>query len=517
MTYMTTRRVVCVSVLLSAGVVFGWWDHPYITRCAWDAQPKELTAPYTDFERDEFCYHTMMSDYPRMATAGDFGYFQLWDFFMWWQRRARVDYANGGGEDMSFQRVLQAVKTETPLNALLWAGCFFHALEDSMSISHTALPNEYQGEWHGPCEAFAHWEKFNIGGYVAKPLAGGYDPAALRKELDRRIAEVNKRAYDLWPKMKLIIDENGIKQPPAVKAQTNERIDPYVMTFAEGVAKLAADTLCTFLNARREFAENTGAALEGAINAPPDPVHAQRTAKVYVRTVDDAPTHFETMAFNGRYAFRNLPDGTYRLAATRLGAKNALSAPFELKKERVTRIDLALETELPQGNLVWNPTGTCDLYGARSPDRWRMKPLFNWGPLQQDYWRTSFMHLEPGWTYRCGAKLKRPTTVRFRFAKSYGGHGPALELDLKDRLESEMVWTNAENFFKAKIEVVSTEPLTNLIEKVWFVPVPPKDWAGIYPMSDYVPVDDIFRQSLRMTPPQPEFWRRDPCARPPAK
>ena len=78
------------------------------------------------------------------------------------------------------------------------------------------------------------------------------------------------------------------------------------------------------------------------------------------------------------------------------------------------------------------------------------------------------MHLEPGWAYRFGAKLKRAgVEVRLRTAKGYGGHGPANTLEFEGgALESECVWINDEDFLKAKIEVASTEPLTNLIEKV---------------------------------------------------
>ena len=139
-----------------------------------------------------------------------------------------------------------------------------------------------------------------------------------------------------------------------------------------------------------------------------------------------------------------------------------------------------------------------------------MKPLFNWGPLQQEYWRTSFMHLEPGWTYRFGAKLKKTgTEVRLRAAKGFGGHGPATVLKFNDGvLEAEQAWTNSKNFLKAKIEVVTTAALSDVIEKVWLVPVPPKGWKPGTPRADYVPLDDVFRTALHSDPPQPEFWHK---------
>ena len=119
------------------------------------------------------------------------------------------------------------------------------------------------------------------------------------------------------------------------------------------------------------------------------------------------------------------------------------------------------------------------------------------------------MHLEPGWTYRFGAKLKKPgTEVRLRAAKGFGGHGPATILKFGDgALEAEQVWTNSENFLKAKIEVVTTVALSDVIEKVWLVPVPPKGWKPGTPRADYVPLDDVFRTALHSEPPQPEFWQ----------
>lgn len=513
---MILRNSIVVKTLFLAvcvtGAAHGWWDHPCITRAAWDALPRELTAEYSHFERDELCYHTMMSDYPRMKTAGDFGYFQLWDIFMWRQRRPRVGYENGGGNDIDFARLMQSARTETALNTFLTAGCMLHGIEDQMSISHTVLPGPYQAEWHAPCEQFADWRKYSLKGYAPKPIAEGYDAEAIDKACMARIKEVNGGAAALWTKIKPIIDENGIKQKPETKRRTNERIDPYVRDFAKDAGKVVADVLYTLLSARREFAANKGAALEGLVSAPHDPLNEDRSAKVYLRTVDGAPTDYETMAFDGRFAFRNLPAGEYRLAATRLGAEFVLSEAFSLATGRTTRVDIALKASEPLGNQVWNPTGKWDLYGAGSPDRWRMKPLFDWGPLQQDYWRTSFMHLEPGWAYRFGAKLKRAgVEVRLRTAKGYGGHGPANTLEFEGgALESECVWINDEDFLKAKIEVASTEPLTNLIEKVWLVPIPPRSWKPGTPRTDYVPLDDGFRTSLHCEPPQPEFWQRGP-------
>lgn len=505
------KKTVLVIVALLASAASAWWDHPYITRVAWDAQPKELTAGCSDFERDELCYHAMMSDYPRMKTAGDFGYFQLWDAFMWYARRSQTDYANGGGQDDDYARVLQAMRTETTLNAFLWSGSLFHMLEDSMSISHVSLSGPYQAGWHALCESFADWEKFSIGDYVAKPIPFGDDPAALRRAVNRRVEEVKAKAKELWPDMQAIIDEHGVQQKGATKAATNERLDPYVRAFADGVAKLTADVLCTLLTARREALANRGAALEGMVSVPrEDRVNARRSAKVYLRTADGRPTVYETLAIGGRYAFRNLPAGTYRLYATRLGCARAETSVFSLTTGAVARADITLRTELPLGNQVWNPCGTWDLYDAGSPDRWRVKPLFNWGPLQQKYWRTSFMHVESGWTYRCGAKVKKSVEVRFRFAEGFGGHGPAITLPLTNGvLEAETTWTNTNGFYKAKVEVVSTEPVSDLIERAWFVPVPPKGWDGVYPQTDYVPCDNPFRQAIGILPPKPEFWQRD--------
>ncbi len=506
------KKIGMFAIVAAVGAVYGWWDHPCITRAAWDALPRELTAQYTDFERDELCYHTMMSDYPRMRTAGDFGYFQLWDIFMWRQRRAIVDYANGGGKDIDFARLMQSARTETALNTFLTAGCMLHGIEDIMSISHAAggVPGPYQAEWHAPCETLADWKSYSLKGYVPKPIADGYDPAALMKACVARMNAVNARAPEMWAKIKPIIDENGIKQKPAVKLRTNERIDPYVQEFARGVGEVVADVLYTLLSARRDFSANAGAVLEGFVALPKDDVNFDRSAKVYLRTADGLPTDYETMAFEGRFSFRNLPAGTYRLMATRLGSELFESGMFTLATGKTTRLDITLKADVPLGNQVWNPSGTWDLYGAGSPDRWRVTPLFNWGPLQSKYWRTSFMHLEPGWAYRFGARMKKGgVEVRLRTAKGFGGHGPATALKFADgSLEGECVWTNSANFYKAKIEVDSTEPLSNLVDKVWLVPIPPKGWKPGTPRSDYVPQDDVFRTSLHSEPPQPEFWQR---------
>ena len=128
-----------IAACLATGAAHGWWDHPCITRAAWDALPRELTAQYTDFERDELCFHTMMSDYPRMKTAGDFGYFQLWDAFMWRQRRAIVGYENGGGKDIDFARLMQSAVGGASANAAVGTSGAFPVSRGSAYLTLTAL------------------------------------------------------------------------------------------------------------------------------------------------------------------------------------------------------------------------------------------------------------------------------------------------------------------------------------------------------------------------------------------
>jgi len=420
----------------------------------------------------------MLPDTPFLDEAPDFGSFYANDYLMYRKNRQDLDYAEGHPSHNwdHYRRVLQAFRTETDINAIRYLGAMLHYVEDSCPISHICLPGTYQGKWHGPLESLIHTNGYSIAGYQPRLL--GEDEEGMLRGIFARLNVVGVSARERWARIKPLVDAGGDKN------RLMDRLDPIILEQAYDTSRLTADVLFTLFTWADKHKGNDGGQLTGTVTASHIPLLDGLGAKVYlVDAATRVATDYETLTeplpdalsgelWKGRFAFRNLPDGVYLVCANRTASRPVVSDPVVVKRGAAVDIALSLKESEPAGNLVENPDGGFEIYLSGSPDRWRDRSLVAWGGRTNRYWRSSFVRMQTGTVYRCGASLKDPhTKVQFcLFDKPWEMKGLyPLTLSEGQRSGETKVLPTA-GCYKMVVEVLADKPLTNVIEKVWVVP-----------------------------------------------
>lgn len=362
-----------------------------------------------------------------------------------------------------FRRALQALRTETPVNACRQIGPILHFVEDAGAPPH-AKPN---CPHHSELENWVRPEQITIDGY--QPHLLGKTDAEAEAGLLRRVAglvEFSKaRAERALPL---------VSQPSADRA----KVEPIILESALESARVAADLLYTLLTLGLA-PQPEDAGLSGAVTAGAIPGRNGHGARIVLLNTDFATlaladkteTKTEDAAWHGGYAFRNLPPGNYRVLAYRTASQFRVSEPITLKSGAQARLDILLPETDPPGNLVENPDGRLAYLKPDDPDRWSKK---------DNTWRSSQIVLQPHTTYRCGAVLKDPaarvsfyfyTTSQTYYPQSSDKNKISLKSNGKLCAETTVSLDSQRRF--AFVYVESSRPLTDAIEKVWLVPESP--------------------------------------------
>jgi hypothetical protein len=172
-------------------------------------------------------------------------------------------------------------------------------------------------------------------------------------------------------------------------------------------------------------------------------------------------------SWHGRYAFHNLPPGSYRVLAYRTGSRFRVSEPIVLESGKPARLAIALPETDPPGNLVQNPDGRLSYVNPDIPDRWRKYGDSGW------YTEDVRVNAKQYSTYRCGAVLKDPAAmvvVWFNTPPEIPHEHIKLPLEFNGKLRAEATVHLDAKYGSAVIIVHSHRPLTDAIEKVWLVP-----------------------------------------------
>jgi hypothetical protein len=460
------------------GSARAWGPHPDITRAALQALPE--------------------ADHWKQVLGGEFGQLTNYSWLPDWQGLELGDYSaddylliravpryvlHGDPQVREtwrpfFLRALQALRTETPPNAARQMGPIIHWIEDTGAPPHAAT---IVGDLHGPLENWVPASEIAIPGY-APQLLGPDDGAAvagLTARLEGLVAfslEGAKRAKPL------------AEQGEAARAQ----VEPILLESALECARVLADALHTLFTLA-EAPQPPGAGLRGGVTAGPfhpgAPKHMDKSARLLLlddarfRNLGAAPaclapalTDFGTNAYavtpqpasgswQGSYEFRNLPPGVYRVWAYRPGSMPRVSAPVTLVAGQTTAADIVLPPDDPPGNIIRNPHGDIAVLSPQ-PDRWTC--------YENTRWVSRSIPVQPGLTYRVGAVLKDPqakvtlTTVKVKppnpqqTLASVPGSQAVQELRIAATDED---WTMA-------VQVETTKPLSEAIDRVWVAPVP---------------------------------------------
>ncbi len=360
-----------------------------------------------------------------------------------------------------FRRALQALRTETPVNACRQIGSLIHFVEDTGAPPHA----REQCPHHSELENWVRDDHVIIKGYRPR-LLGATDAeaeAGLLRRMAGLVAFSKARAERALPL---------VSQPTPDRA----KVEPIILESALESARVTADVLYTLFSLGLG-PQPPGAKLAGTVTAAAMPLRDDHGARIVLLGTDYAtlattaePRPSESQ-WRGTYELRNLPPGDYRVLAYRTASQVQISKPIHLESGQQARLDFVLPATTPTGNVIENPDAQVESLQAGVADRWTAVPAGS-PPL----WSSTGAYVAPHTTYRCGAILKDPAAkVQFVFAgrpSPQNKHPQPLicPLSLDGKLRGELSTTLDGQRWNVTVQVRTTCPLKEAIEKVWVVP-----------------------------------------------
>ncbi|GDY20555.1 hypothetical protein LBMAG56_19000 [Verrucomicrobiota bacterium] len=376
------RAVLLVLLLaLLAPDARAWGPHPRITDAALETLgPTNALAQALGPQLPRLNQHCWMGDLRRMLTTSAGERFYADDYLLFPALPRHLDHICPEVTNTyapHFLRAVQALRTETPRNAVRWIGSLLHFVEDTGSPPHASM---IRGDAHSKMENWVDAAQIQLGGYRPQRL-GDDDARALDgflRRMDGLIA---------FSKMR------GDRALPLVRAGDRAAVEPLVLECALETSRVVADLLHTLgmLAAPPDAAPAPGATLSGIISAPTAAGLETVPAKIML-----AGTLFSTLAEpDGSYTFRELPAGEHRLVVVRPGCKT-LSTQVRLASAARVTLDLALAAASTSGNLLRHGDFMADWIRPGTPDGWtQQRP-----PGKRAGWESETVPVKSGSSYR---------------------------------------------------------------------------------------------------------------------
>jgi len=445
-----------------AGPAAAWGPHPDITKAALQVLPDvdRWRAALGEENLAAMATYCLMPD----QRDRDLGAFYANDYLLIREMPRHAGHTMPTVQETFapyFRRAMQAMRTETPVNACRQLGPLVHFVEDVGAPPHAKEKCPH----HKEMENWVRADQIVITGYQPR-LLGKTDDEALAGLLKRVAGLVEFSVARADRALPLVMQEN----PDRAK------VEPILLESALESARATADLLHTVFTLGLA-PQPEGAGLTGTVTAATFPSRNDHGARIVLLDTD-----YTTLAttdaggadrpeWRGSYTFRNLPPGTYRVLAYRTASQFRISQPVKLEAGNQARLDFALPALEPAGNMVENPDGRMSYLQQGVPDRWKSEPS-----TRPRVWLSAPAAVAAKATYRCGAVLKDPEAkVSFRFLASRGKDGktpPAVvcPLETKGGRRAEMKTTTDDLRSSVVVEVHSSRPLAEVIERVWVVP-----------------------------------------------
>jgi hypothetical protein len=290
-----------------------------------------------------------------------------------------------------FLRALQALRTESSANAARWMGSLLHFVTDSGSPPHAL---GIHGELHTKMESWLDASRIDLTGYKPQLLGATDEEAAqgLVKRMNGLIAFSKLQAERMLP---------------FAQADDRPHVEPLALESATETAKVTADVIHTLMTLAAQPPPRSGASLVAEVSAPPvtgmDMVGAKLmligTNYSTLAELSAIPANAhrgswypsssfiaeseklvkESVAYKGRFFFRNLPPGSYRGILERVGARPLFVGPLVLRAGQTLHAAWQLQPADCPGNLVRNPDFAVCWILPNIPDHWRFdKPHVQW-------------------------------------------------------------------------------------------------------------------------------------------
>ncbi|EDY22301.1 hypothetical protein CfE428DRAFT_0426 [Chthoniobacter flavus Ellin428] len=383
--------LVCTLLGVSSGHLLAWGPHSEITQAAVDtlstddAIVREL-GPALGRLRD-YCW---MADQRRqLRQEGAAGWFYSDDYLLFPKMTTHKDHLCPEVKqtyEPYFRRALQALRTETPVNAARWIGSIIHFTEDTGSPPHAA---EIRGPVHSKMENWVDAKAVTI---------AGYHPRSLGATDDEAVAGFLQRMNGLIAFSK----ERAERAKPFVLGDDRASTEPIVLESALECSRVVADMLFTLGQLAEKSPTATGT-VHGTITGAAAPGLEKMPAKVVL-----VGTDFSTLAdAKGEYEFRHLPPATYHAAVLQPGSAVA-TADIVLSADQTVTHDIALPADAVPGNLIRNSSLAAVWLAPSVPDMWyRVKSR-----IDSPYWEGEMLPLQKGRTYRVNVSWPEKSTGR---------------------------------------------------------------------------------------------------------
>lgn len=370
--------LICIVLALSSAPLWAWGPHSEITQAAVDtlgsddAIVRELGPQIARLR--EYCW---MADQRRQLRQESAGWFYADDYLLFPKMTTHRDHLCPEVKqtyEPYFRRALQALRTETPVNAARWIGSILHFTEDTGSPPHAA---EIRGDVHSKMENWVNAKAITIAGYHPRSL-GATDDEAVAGFLQRMDGLI------------VFSRERAERAKPFVLSGDRASTEPIVLESALECSRVVADLLFTLGQLAEKPSERV-ATLRGTIVSDPAPGLEKVPAKVVMLGTD-----FSTLAdAEGRYEFRHLPAAAYHAAVIRAGSAVDRADVTVAAGEVVTR-DFQLSLDPVAHNLIRNSALAAVWLSPSVLDAWyRVKSR-----ADSPYWEGEMLPLQKGKVYR---------------------------------------------------------------------------------------------------------------------
>ncbi len=279
--------------------IFAWGPHGEITQAALDAlAPDDALLKHLGTNAPKLVHYCWMGDYRRTPYERQGEFFYADDYLLFPGMERHLDHLVPEVKrtyEPYFRRALQALRTETPLNAARWIGSLLHFVEDTGSPPHSA---EIRGDVHGKMENWVDAKLIHLPGYRPQ-LLGDTEEKALTGFLRRMDGLI---AYS---------KERGDRCRPLVLADKRAEVEPIVLESALETSRVVADLLHTLgrlVPQSADWPPTLGFRI-GPVGNPRLPIRVVLQGTKY-STVWDA---------QGKNLLRGLPFGKYTVTAFRDG------------------------------------------------------------------------------------------------------------------------------------------------------------------------------------------------------
>jgi hypothetical protein len=437
---------------LLAGPVLAWHPHPDITRAALEVLgPDEALVrqlgPAVASLRD----NSLMPDWRRSLRRDKAAWFYTDDFLLLPGMSKHLGHMCPEVKETYepfFRRALQALRTESAVNACRWTGSLVHFVEDTGAPPHAAIVG---GDLHGKTENFASPEKLHL---------AGYHPHLLGRTDDEALAGLRQRMEGLIEFSKPRFE----RAKPFAVSGDRAKADPILIESAEECARVVADLLLTLGKLAAKIPGDQNASLNGQVVSLAAPGLELLPAKLLL-----LGTKYSTLAdAMGRYEFKHLPSGNYVLAVLRPGSAVATEA-VTLASGRESVKNITLTRDTVAGNLVRNPACSLHWLAPDRADAWY--PATTRSKPPKKTWEGDLLPLRAGAQYRLQVEWQDKTTgkVGVRLLAS-GPNKPVTDLTPITPGETQLDFAATAGTVHAQIVILSDDPPEKVCRHIALVP-----------------------------------------------